>query len=96
LWLGLWIAIASVGVGQAVPRSVEAIPRSVERITLYWLPPRGETPSAYRVFLDGAQVAEVDGAAKSYDFTGLRQGVSIGWRCRRSTLMGVCRSVWSA
>jgi hypothetical protein len=74
LWLGLWIAIASVGVGQAVPRSVEAIPRSVERITLYWLPPRGETPSAYRVFLDEVQVAEVDGAAKSYDFTGLTAG----------------------
>jgi hypothetical protein len=74
LWLGLWIAIASVGVGQAVPRSVEAIPRSVERITLYWLPPRGETPSAYRVFLDGTQVAEVGGSAKSYDFTGLAAG----------------------
>ncbi|MDT7961538.1 MAG: FAD-dependent oxidoreductase, partial [Armatimonadota bacterium] len=74
LWLGLWIAIASVGVGQAVPRSVESIPRSTERITLYWLPPRGETPSAYRVFLDGMQVAEVGGAAKSYDFTGLVAG----------------------
>jgi NADPH-dependent 2,4-dienoyl-CoA reductase/sulfur reductase-like enzyme len=60
--------------GRRFPRSVEAIPRSVERITLYWLPPRGETPSAYRVFLDGTQVAEVDGAAKSYDFTGLTAG----------------------
>jgi hypothetical protein len=74
LWLGLWIAIASVGVGQAVPRSVEAIPRGIERITLYWLPPRGETPSAYRVFLGEAQVAEVGGSAKSYDFTGLAAG----------------------
>jgi hypothetical protein len=46
----------------------------VERITLYWLPPRGETPSAYRVFLDGTQVAEVGGSAKSYDFTGLAAG----------------------
>lgn len=74
LWLGLWIALLSAGSAQAVPRSVEAIPRSTERITLFWLPPRGESPSAYRVFLDGAPVAEVGGAVKSYDFTGLSAG----------------------
>lgn len=75
-WLlaGLWIALVYAGVAQAVPRSVEAIPRSTERITLFWLPPRNETPIGYRVFLDGTQVAEVGAEAKSYDFTGLTPG----------------------
>ena len=75
-WLlaGLWIALMSTGVAQAVPRSVEAIPRSTERITLFWLPPRNETPTGYRVFRDGTQVAEVGAEAKSYDFTGLTAG----------------------
>ncbi|MCS7273022.1 MAG: fibronectin type III domain-containing protein, partial [Fimbriimonadales bacterium] len=72
LWLiGLWMVLAGLGYAQAVPRSVEAIPRSPTRITLYWLPPRHETPIGYRVFLDGAPVAELDASAKHYDFIGL-------------------------
>jgi hypothetical protein len=51
LWGTVW--------GQAVPRSVEAIPRGPTRITLYWLPPQGETPIGYRVFLDGQPVREL-------------------------------------
>ncbi len=75
-WLlaGLWIALMSAGFTQAVPRSVEAIPRSTERITLFWLPPRNDSPAGYRVFLDGVQVAEVGAEVKSYDFTGLTAG----------------------
>jgi len=74
LLVGLWIAFVGTSFAQAVPRSVEAIPRSTERITLFWLSPRGEAPIGYRVFLNGAQVAEVGAAAKSYDFTGLTPG----------------------
>ncbi|MCX7925775.1 MAG: hypothetical protein N2554_08200, partial [Fimbriimonadales bacterium] len=59
LLIGLWIAFVSSAFAQAVPRSVAAIPRSTERITLFWLPPRTETPTGYRVFLDGTQVAEL-------------------------------------
>ncbi len=74
LSIGLWIALLALGYSQAVPRSVEAIPRSTERITLYWLPPRGESPAGYRVLLDGSPVAELDATAKSHDFTGLTAG----------------------
>ncbi|MFN4032031.1 MAG: FAD-dependent oxidoreductase [Fimbriimonadales bacterium] len=74
LSIGLWIALLALSYAQAVPRSVEAIPRSTERITLYWLPPHGENPAGYRVLLDGSLVAELDAAAKSYDFTGLTAG----------------------
>jgi hypothetical protein len=60
LWGTVW--------GQAVPRSVEAIPRGPTRITLYWLPPQGETPIGYRVFLDGQPVRELPSQARAYDF----------------------------
>ncbi len=75
-WLvGSWLALALVSAwAQAVPRSVEAIPRSTERITLFWLPPRGENPSAYRVYLEGQLVRELDAEARFYDFTGLTPG----------------------
>ncbi len=70
--LGCWLFILDWS--SAVPRSVEAIPRSSERITLFWLPPRNETPVGYRVYRDGVQVAELPAEARAYDFTGLEPG----------------------
>ncbi len=73
--LGCWLVLTTVSAwAQAVPRSVEAIPRSTERITLFWLPPRNENPSGYRVYLNGQQVSELDSSARSHDFTGLSPG----------------------
>ncbi|MCS7066137.1 MAG: FAD-dependent oxidoreductase, partial [Fimbriimonadales bacterium] len=76
-WTGVgWLCVAVWGAvwAQAAPRSVEAIPRSATRITLYWLPPQGETPSGYRVFLDGQPLRELPPNARAYDFEPLQAG----------------------
>ncbi len=72
--IGFSLMLAIPLFAQSPPRSVEAIPRSVERITLYWLPPRTETPSGYVVYRDGERVAELPAEARFYDFTGLTPG----------------------
>ncbi|MER3558363.1 MAG: hypothetical protein C4336_02045 [Armatimonadota bacterium] len=70
-----FIGLCCLGVApllaQSAPRSVEAIPRSPDRITLYWLPPRGQSPVGYQVYLEGTKVAELPAEARLYDFTGL-------------------------
>ncbi len=72
----LLVPIGGVVWAQSAPRSVEAIPRSPTRITLYWLPPEGEPPTGYRVFLGGQPVRELPPDTRAYDFEPLQPGQS--------------------